>query len=84
MSRSFARLRLLMLAGVLMAGTLPAGCGSSGQGVTRGTPNGASLLTEDDEYKYVGKGKARHKVALTRQERMRKIRERERASNAVR
>ena len=51
--------------------TVVYGCGSSGQGGAggdSGTAGGAKFLKPEDYYRYEGEGKAKKKVALTRQE----------------
>jgi hypothetical protein len=66
----------LAVAFAVFAGPVAApGCGSSGIGTTRGVPGASKYVNKEDMYHYEGKGRNKRKVAVSRRERVRLLRE---------
>ena len=60
---------------ILAMGVLMTGCGSRGEHVTRGVEGTAKKLEDQPDFKYVGQGKTKRKETLSREERLRKLRQ---------
>jgi len=51
------------------------GCDSGGSHVSRGVAGTARLLDGQTDFKYVGKGRSKHKEPLSREERLKRLRQ---------